>query len=89
MPTYCADCGRPINPHADHTCREQIRANRATAREQARGRNGWPYKLVTPQGRTSYYRTISPRLRKRWTQGDVLYQWYEGRWRIWTSAGLV
>jgi len=61
------------------------------AQERARAtgpRHGYPVRIAHVDGRVTNHRTLFTALRS-WRFGDVVYLWHEGRWAIWTSAGLI
>ena len=51
-------------------------------------RHGHPLRIAHVDGRVTNHRTLFNALRSC-RFGDVVYLWYEGRWAIWTSAGLI
>ena len=64
---------------------KQLDAQRQATASKAR----YPYefRVAHVDGRVSDHRTFAAAERS-WRVGDVVYLWREGRWNIWTSAGL-
>jgi len=60
----------------------------AQDRARATGPVGFHWwRVAHVDGRVTNHHTLFRALRS-WRFGAVVYQWHEGRWAIWTSAGL-